>query len=282
MKRFLVAGSLIIAAACQPNDIFVSTATFVHPESISGEPVPLVILVHGHGGSREEAGGFTRVADALAEVGIASIRMDFPGCGESVEPFTENHLANMLADIRVSRDFAIEHPGIDAKRVGILGYSMGGRLAMLASLKDKYAAMVLWNPVGSDGPDSMIPFLGGRDDYAELREIARRDEAVNFVTPWGDEQRLSRQWFEQMESSMPLSAIGQFEGTLLVLYGEQDKVVNPQVSRLVAASAGHSSSVVLHEIADGDHGLGFYSDNAAVSDEVVSRTVEFFRSGWPD
>ena len=57
--------------------------------------VPLVVMAHGHGGSKDEAGGFTAIAEALAKEGIASIRMDFPGCGASVEPFTQNTVTNM-------------------------------------------------------------------------------------------------------------------------------------------------------------------------------------------
>jgi len=64
-------------------------------------------MAHGHGGNRDEAGGFTRMAEALAQRGIASVRMDFPGCGDSQEPFTQNNLGNMVKDLLAARDFAI-------------------------------------------------------------------------------------------------------------------------------------------------------------------------------
>ena len=60
-------------------------ATMVIPPRKPEQALPLVLLLHGHGGTREEAGAFTRVAAELAARGIASIRMDFPGCGDSTE-----------------------------------------------------------------------------------------------------------------------------------------------------------------------------------------------------
>jgi len=55
--------------------------------------MPLVVMLHGHGGTRDEAGGFTQIAEELADAGIASVRMDFAGCGESSESFRNNRLS---------------------------------------------------------------------------------------------------------------------------------------------------------------------------------------------
>ena len=70
--------------------------TLVTPTRAADERFPLVVLAHGHGGSRWEGGAFPAVAEALALKGIASVRMDFPGCGDSTESFAENNLSNML------------------------------------------------------------------------------------------------------------------------------------------------------------------------------------------
>ncbi|HEU4692986.1 MAG TPA: hypothetical protein VFS23_31705, partial [Vicinamibacterales bacterium] len=73
-------------------------ATVVTPVGKNNQRFPLVVIHHGHGGGRNENGGLARVAEALAEAGIMSIRFDFAGAGDSTEPFTKLSYTTMLAD----------------------------------------------------------------------------------------------------------------------------------------------------------------------------------------
>lgn len=288
-KPILIIFVALVCAACQPDRDFVVSrttipsrgiaipATFVHPQSDVDAKVPLVVMAHGHGGTRDEAGAFVAVAQALAEQGIASIRVDFSGCGESAEPFTENVLTNMLVDIRTSREYAASFPWVDAGRVGILGYSMGGRLAMLATSEEAYSVAVLWAPAAGDGIGSMVDFLGGQDAYGRLRAEAEKSGYAVLETPWGARQHLSLKWFADMEGSKPQSAIGEYEGALLVLYGSDDEAVAPRFGKAVVASATRSSPLVEHIVDGGSHGLGFYDDNTEMATEVVSRTTRFLK-----
>src|SRR5210317_1013194 len=286
-KPILVIFVALVCAACQPDSAFVISrttvpsrgieipATFVYPESHLDAKVPLVVMAHGHGGTRDEAGAFVAVARVLAEQGIASIRVDFSGCGESSEPFTENVLTNMLADIRASREYAASFPWVDTERVGILGYSMGGRLALLATSEEDYSAAVLWAPAAGDGSSSMVDFLGGQDAYELLRAQAEESGYAVLETPWGATQHLSLKWFTDMENSQPQPAASEFDGALLVLYASDDRVINPRFGRAVVASATRSSPLVEHVVDGGGHGLGFYTDYTAIADEVVATTAGF-------
>lgn len=279
--------TLFVLGACGPEPPLVEVettiesrgvdipVTFVRPGSVS-ESIPLVVLVHGHGGTRNESGAFQRIANELRKNGIASIRMDFPGCGESSEPFTENNLSNMLADIRAARAYAAEHEHIDAQRIGILGYSMGGRLAMLATAQDPYSAVALWAPVAINGSESMHDSLGGQGAYERLEAEARESGSAIFETPWGAVQNLGLQWFTDMSETQPLSVIEQYEGPLLVLYGNRDEVIHPRNSRQVIASAVRSRPKIEYVVDAGGHGLGFYDDIPVMANAVVAATTGFF------
>ncbi len=251
--------------------------TFVAPAVTERETNSLIVMAHGHGGSRDEGDGYRRVAERLAEHGIASIRMDFPGCGDSTESFTENNLSNMLQDLQAAREFAASQTGIDNNRIGLLGFSMGGRLtALLSEIDPGYKVMALWAPAVANGAERELASLGGADIYFMLREEAQEKGLAEYTTQWGTKLQLGYRWFTDLEQTTPLEALAKFTGPLLVIYGDQDKAVPPWISEAAIEAAQSSSEVVRHVIEGAGHGLGFYSEQPAVAAEVVNSTVEFF------
>ncbi|MEL6301450.1 MAG: alpha/beta fold hydrolase [Pseudomonadota bacterium] len=250
--------------------------TYVIPPSANEQALPLVLLVHGHGGTREEAGAFTRLAAQLAARGIASIRMDFPGCGESEEPFYNNNLTNMKADVLSAYEYVQRWAYIDLNRVGIVGFSMGGRIAAeLSQDGERYAAMVLWAGALENGASEFTNMLGGEAEYAALKELARTEGYVPYETFWGQKQQLGAQWFDDLEASMPLDAIERYTGSLLLIHGQADEVVPPVVSRRAEAAAGNAAVVSLIEIPGADHGFGLFNDQPQFSVELIDQTVRF-------
>lgn len=285
--------ALVVTTACSgdpnstPNFTAVDTTvlsrgveipvTFTVPDVADGESFPLVVMAHGHGGSRDEGGGYRSVSESLALHGIASIRMDFPGCGDSIEPFTKNNLTNMLADLQASRKFADAQAGVDSVRVGLLGFSMGGRLvALLSELDPSYKTIVAWAPAISHHVELDHITLGGPDVYSALRKKAQETGIAEYTTPYGQDLALGPGFFRDMESSRPLDALAGFTGPLLVIYGDEDIAVPPAISEAAIAAAENSSEVARHVMVGVGHDLGFYSDRADVAAEVVDTTVDFF------
>lgn len=248
-------------------------ATLVAP-AVDGA-VPLVILIHGHGGTREEAGSFGRVADALAAAGIASIRMDFAGSGESTESFANNNLTTMSTDVRAAEAFARTALAIDDARIALVGFSMGGRLAALLADEGDYAAMVIWAGALRDGAGSMVRMLGGDTQYRAMRATAERTGAVAFVTSWGQQQMLGLQWFADMERSAPMRALARFDKPLLLVHGSADAVIPVDVSVAAAAVANASPRLRLRVIDGADHGFGLFADIDRYSATLVDETVTF-------
>lgn len=109
-----------------------------NPSTISGVlgmpksqgKVPAMILQHGSGGVERK--DFDVWARLLNEMGVATFVIDgFSGRG--VKRIVENqallHSAVSIADAFVALKLLATHPGIDASRIGIMGFSRGGLVA---------------------------------------------------------------------------------------------------------------------------------------------------------
>lgn len=251
-------------------------ATIVTPAA-NGEAFPLVVMAHGHGGSRQEGGGFQMVAEAMAKRGIASIRMDFPGCGDSTESFVENNLSNMLLDLQAARKFAASEVKIDPARVGLLGYSMGGRLVVLLSEIDpNYRAMVTWAPAISNGAEREIEItFGGPDAYEFNKRRALEEGSSVYTTQWGSQLEVGPGYFRDIEASTPLTALAKFSGPFMVIYGDKDDAVPPAISASAVNAATNSSDAIALKIPGAGHGFGFYTDNPEAAELVVETSAEF-------
>jgi len=249
-------------------------ATVIIPDGDG--PFPAVVMNHGHGGGRQEGGGFARLAEALADAGIMTIRMDFPGSGDSKEPFTEGYLSNMISDSNASLAYMLEHYPADPDKLGILGYSMGGRIALtIGGTGDSpYKAMGLLAPSANPGKGLLMFFAGSEAEYERLYAEASSEKGyADYTTQYGQQQQLSKAWFDELLASSPLDAIGNYKGAMLVVHGDKDVVITPEENEAVVA-AYPAASIVL--VPEADHGYGFYSDQPEVSATVESSFATFF------
>lgn len=250
-------------------------ATVVVPD---GEgPFPAVVMNHGHGGGRQEGGGFGKLASALAEAGIMSIRMDFPGTGDSKEPFTEGTLTNMISDSNASLVFMLANFPADPNKLGILGYSMGGRIALTIAQSpgNPYKAVGLLAPSANPGKGLLLFFAGGSEaEYERLYAEASTDKGyADYTTQYGQQQQLSKAWFDEMLASSPLDGISAYKGAMLVVHGDKDTVITPEENQAVVAAYPAASIVTVPEA---DHGYGFYSDQPEVTKLVQDSFATFF------
>ena len=237
--------------------------------------VPAVIMDHGHGGSKDENVGFGGIAAALAQEGIATIRMDFPGCGESKEPFTENYLSNMISDSNACKAYLLANYPVDPDAIGILGYSMGGRIAAtLAGEKDNdYKAVVLLAGAVSDGRSLIATIMGGDDKVDAALAQAEQEGKYTLTTQYGQVQDLSPEWFHELIASQPLAGAASYTGPVLVMHGDKDTTVPAEVNELSLKAFPNATEIV---VKDADHGYGFYSDQPDVTAAVEGGISGFF------
>lgn len=160
----------------------VLAGTFLVPQTASStNRAPGVVFITGSGlQDRDETifgkKPFRVLANALFDVGVASVRCDDRGFGASKgDPSTATTL-DFLADARAQVAWLRSRPEIDPARVGIVGHSEGGLIGTLMA-QDPDPAMnfgVLLAPPGISGGEVLIGQTA--DIYAQMR-IAPADAA---------------------------------------------------------------------------------------------------------
>jgi len=125
-----------------------SMAATVHVPRAAGK-VPGVILCHGFTGNRIcDHRLFVKLGRRLAERGLAALRFDCRGCGESGGDFVDTSVTTYVSDAARALDVLAELDGIDPDRLGVLGLSLGGAVAAsLAGRTARVRSLVLWAPV---------------------------------------------------------------------------------------------------------------------------------------
>lgn len=104
-------------------------------------PFPAVVLIAGSGPMTrdEDAMGhkvFLVLADALNRRGIAVLRYDKRGVGQSTGDFATASFTDYVADAEAALAFLKSRPEIAAGRVGLIGHSEGGLVAPLIAARD--------------------------------------------------------------------------------------------------------------------------------------------------
>ncbi len=100
------------------------------PEMAEGGRYPLVIQMHGFSG-RKEGPLFEIMADTLARNGIATLRFDFNGHGQSEGAFSEMTVPNEIEDAKMVYEYAASLPWVSS--ISFVGHSQGGVVASMAA-----------------------------------------------------------------------------------------------------------------------------------------------------
>lgn len=111
--------------------------------------LPGVLMCHGLAGNKTGRYRlYVHLAKELARLGIASLRVDFRGCGDSDGEFSDATVSGFLKDAHISLQYLLKHPQIDSARVGIFGRSFGAAIALMAANQNnKVKSLALWSPL---------------------------------------------------------------------------------------------------------------------------------------
>ena len=129
-------------------------------------PRPAVVYCNGLDSSKELL-YWSRLPEALARRGVSTLCVDQPGSGEAlrlqalpVDPHSESWASRAV-------DWLERQPGVDARRIGMTGISLGGHFAPRAvAYEPRFASGAVW---------------GANHDWAQVQQARIRREGENPV-----------------------------------------------------------------------------------------------------
>lgn len=214
----------------------------------------IVVFFHGFTGNKtEHAGHFRSLSRILADNGIASLRMDYHGNGESDGEFSDFIFEDGLDDCYRMLDYARKLDGI--KNVSILGFSMGGAIASLVC-DNTIHKLVLWSAAG------------------HMKEHAIRDFETWHKLPNGNVFyagfELSKEFVESIKKFDMYSNTSNYDGEVLICQGSKDLSVDPEDALRYHKEYRNSKLVMIE-------GAGHGYDGKEQMTQLYDETLKFLK-----
>ena len=208
--------------------------------------IPLIVACHGLSASKA-SDKYLLLGEALPGAGLALARFDFRGCGESSGREEDTTIATRIEDVEAVLARLEGHPRLDG-RLGLLGSSLGGFVALFIASRRPSTPVVTWN-----APASLTELAN--DDLDENRGLG-----VPFA-------------IEYMEGRYALAP--KSIARHLVVHGEADDVVTLDHGMQLHDQAGEPCDLLV--IPGGDHRLTDPTHRA----EAVTASVAWLKKFFP-
>jgi pimeloyl-ACP methyl ester carboxylesterase len=231
--------------------------TLTVPNS-AATPLPGFVLVHGSGcNDRDETIGpnkvFAQLANRLSNDGYVVLRYDKRSCGKSGGKFPVRD--RLIADARDVIAYLRSQPGIDPKRIYVLGHSEGGELAPSIAIADgRLRGIVLLAPPALPLEQILKQQLL-RDQTGENRAAAETQvQAQLDAIASGKKAGATNQWLRSSFGIDPAALIARVPCPILILQGTKDIQVLPaDTPRFVQAAQSAYRDVTVVMLQDDDH-----------------------------
>ncbi len=188
-------------------------------------PFPVAILISGSGAQdRDETlmghQPFWVIADYLTRRGVAVLRVDDRGMGQSTGP-AQGTSADFAQDVITSLDYLKKRKDIDPKKIGLIGHSEGGMIApMVAAKRAGDVAFI----ISLAGPGEPILDLMEKQNTATLKSMQVSEP---IAKSYGTMMRT----FMQAAAFESDTAAAYRQAT--VAHGDWKKTVHPNVAAML-------------------------------------------------
>jgi len=235
------------------------------PDLKQGEQCPMVIFCHGFSGTKDGP-MFELIADTLQAHGIASIRFDFNGHGESEGEFKDMTVPNEIEDAKKVVEYVRDLRYVSS--VAIVGHSQGGVVAsMTAGQLSEELGEPAFKAVALMAPAAVL-----RDDAIRGSTMGKQYDPFDpgeYVELWGG-LKLGGQYIRTAFNLPIYETAAKYQGPALIIHGNADRVV-PYTYGERFHEIWPKSELVIQEYYDHGFSQNIYRTTDIVADYLMKQ-----------
>lgn len=201
-------------------------------------PQAFAIFAHCFAGSRHTPGA-ARVSKQLTNFGIATLRFDFPGLGQSEGDFADTCFSQNVADIQAAADWLAQN--YSAPQL-LMGHSLGGAAALAAANNIRSLKAVATIGAPFDPAHSVLHYAD------KIGEVDANGEVE--VTLGGRALTISRLFLEDLAETNPEDYLPRLRKPLMVLHSPIDQTVGIDNAQNIFRTTRYPKSLVALDKAD--------------------------------
>lgn len=233
--------------------------------SKANENRKIMIMCHGIRSTKEEKGSFTMLAEYLRKNGYNSFRFDFRGHGESTGEDLDVTVEHLMIDLEKTIE-KLKNKGY--QEFILLGASFGAGIVSLLDYS-KYRnvkAIISWFGALDFNVLKIDNLLSEKN-----RQIANEKGFCTTISGLGNEFRLCKKLFDEIDSKIPYKNLMKLDIPILLVHGTVDRWIAYQESERIAKLCKNATLTLIE---GGDHSFS-NSEEAMLS--AVEKTINFVK-----
>ncbi|MRW85624.1 hypothetical protein GJ698_16190 [Pseudoduganella sp. FT26W] len=226
-----------------------------------------VLFLHGFADDMDGAGDLSkRMSARLAQMGIASLRVNFRGEGDRKRSDIESTLQSRIEDTEAAYAFVTRQPGVQPARSAVLGWSLGATTAIITGGRHPqwFRSMVLWS---SPSGDQWVQMASSPTAQKALREGVATDD----VAGW---KRITtkRAFYESFRGVNLDQSLVNYPGAFLTIRGSNDFLPQGD-AQMLKLIPGKPAEAAL--IGGADHIFNVFQQDGGAAQRVMDLTADW-------
>ncbi len=230
----------------------------------SQRPVSYAVFAHCFTCNKNLA-AIRNISRALIQKGIAVLRFDFTGLGESEGDFADTNFSSNVDDLIAAANFLVEE--YEAPEL-IIGHSLGGAAVIFAA--EQIPSIQAIVTVGAPAEPEHVSHLFD----SSREEIMANNEAK--VSIGGRPFTIKKQFLDDLERKNLPELLQSMRKPILILHSPQDTIVEIENAAKLYASAHHPKSFV--SLDGADHLLSNKKDSLYTGEVIASWASRYLES----